>query len=289
MQAGFDYMLVRNHAQHRLLKIIGVPVLVLGLLSLIGGGVYYGYAVKARAGLDKLNATVPVDIVNEQAGPDNQVSANPDAGQLGAVQIPASAIAGQQLYPGGSIPASAWSNPLMYEPPSQVKQSLLQQFTPISIDQALPVGSQSAPTRIMVPAIGVDASVTSLEILDLGDSRAYATPKRTVGHIPQSANPGEAGSSWFFGHLESPIMSEGAVFQDLPAIPALLRQGEDVYIIADNGAHQYLYKIASTQVVHQKDMRLYDSGQATIHLVACVPSLVYDQRLIVTGQLVGIR
>jgi len=205
------------------------------------------------------------------------------------LRIPASAIAAQRLFPGELLQAHSWTNPWAYEAPSYVEQTLLRKFTPSNGGQASPLGHLAAPTRIMVPALGVDSRVIPLDILDLGDSRTYATPKHAVGHIPESASPGEAGSAWFFGHLESPIMREGAVFRDLPKIPALLRQGETVYVIADNGTRQYLYKVTSTQVVHQNDMRLYDTGQATIHLVTCVPSLVYDHRLIVTGQLVGIH
>jgi LPXTG-site transpeptidase (sortase) family protein len=333
MQAGYDYMLVRNQLQHRLFKVIGLALLILGVLMLAGGGAYYAYAAKARAGLDDLVVTVPGDVVNvpdqgegmvvspaemeatgiphEITGPSQgegslwdstspasvispvasaaNSSAQPMVLESPPLRIPPSAIASQRLYPGESLQANSWSNPLVYEPPSYVEQSLLRNFTPLHLSQALPVGSQARPTRIIVPAIGVDSSVTALKILDLGDSRAYETPNRTVGHIPESASPGEAGSAWFFGHLESPIMREGAVFNNLPRIPGLLRKGEEVYIITDNGVHQYLYRITSTQVVHQNDMRLYDTGQATIHLVACVPALVYDHRLIATGQLIGIK
>jgi LPXTG-site transpeptidase (sortase) family protein len=316
MQAGYDYMLVRNHLQHRAWKVVGLSLFALGTLMLLGGSAYYAYAAKARSDLDQLNTGVleapvtapldqgldgvlvsdrPVDSADTPEASTNLRVDTADTQQLSPLvaspllRIPVATIANQRLYPGEFLQANSWSNPWAYEPPSFLEQALLRKFTPINMDQALPVGSQAAPTRLLVPAIGVDSSVTALEILDLGDSRTYATPKHTIGHIPESANPGEAGSAWFFGHLESPIMQEGAVFRDLPRIPGLLRRGESVYIIADNNRQQFLYKITSTQVVHQNDMRLYDTGQATIHLVACVPTLVYDHRLIVTGQLVGIR
>ena len=64
---------------------------------------------------------------------------------------------------------------------------------------------------------------------------------------------------------------------------------EEVNIITDNGVRQYLYRVAATEVVHQDDMQLSESGAATIHLVSCVPSLVYDHRLIVTGELIGVK
>ena len=274
MEAGYDWLLIRAHLRRPLLGVPGLFLLFLGALLLAGGGAYYGYAYQARADPDKLNVTLPSSPVGELAR-DRLISA--------------SAIANQQLFPGESLLASAWSNPLAYVPSAYAEQTLLQGFTPMDISQGLPLGSQDAPQRITIPAVGVDSDVTALRILEMGDSRAYETPNKTVGHIPESANPGELASSWFFGHLESPLMGQGAVFSYLPEIPGMLRNGEDVYVIADNRTRQFLYKVTSTRVVHQNDMELYNTGQSTIHLVTCVPRLVYDHRLVVTGQLVGVN
>lgn len=201
--------------------------------------------------------------------------------------MPASAISSQRLYPGGSLLANFWSNPLSYESASYREKVLLQGFTPLDPTLGLPLDGGSVATRIIIPSIEVDSAITELAILDMGSSRAYETPSHTVGHIPETANSGEAGSAWFFGHTESPILGEGSVFFNLSKVPGKLSHGEDVFVVTDDGQHQYLYRITSTRVVHQRDMRLYDTGQATIHLVSCVPRLVYDHRLIVTGELVG--
>jgi sortase (surface protein transpeptidase) len=201
----------------------------------------------------------------------------------------ASAIGSQQLFPGESLLASFWSNPLSYESASYREQRLLQGFTEVDLSQGQALGSGNAATRLIVPSIDVDSRVTELAILDLGGSRAYETPDRTVGHIPETANAGESGSAWFFGHTESPLLGEGSVFFSLSKIPGKLQNGEDVFVVTENGEHRYLYRITSSRVVHQRDMRLYDTGQATIHLVSCVPRLVYDYRLIVSGELIGME
>jgi LPXTG-site transpeptidase (sortase) family protein len=286
MEAGYDYLLLRGRLQRHLLGFSGLFILIFGALLLAGGGAYYAYAAKARADLDQqLNVALP-----EAGRPfldNNQESAlEPIAPPPG---IPASAIASQSLYSGDSLTADSWSNPLAHESLDYREQVLLQGFTPMKMSQALPPGSQPATTRIMIPSLGIDSGVEELAVLNLANRQAYETPKNIVGHIPESSNVGEAGSSWFFGHLESPIAGEGSVFYHLPKIPEMLRNGKDVFVIADNGAQQYLYRVTSTQVVHQNEMKLYDTGQANIHLVACVPSLVYDHRLIVTGELVGVK
>ena len=214
-----------------------------------------------------------------------------------------SAISALRLYPADAIRASYWENPLEYEPPSYVESSMIQGFRPIDPGTIAPVGTLSAPTGLHVPLIGVDTEVEGLKILDLGDSRAYETPNHVVGHIPESSNPGEAGSVWLFGHLESPIAGEGNVFYNLPKIPDLLRQGEDVYTVVESGGTDYLYKITEAFVVHADDLRLdygylqqmkpeyahLDPGGSNVHLVACVPRFVYDSRLVVSGELVGVR
>ena len=219
------------------------------------------------------------------------------------LQLPIWAIAQQQLYPGEALRASVWSNPLVYEPTSYIETRILGQFKPIGLDQIAAPGTLLAPTRITIPSIDVESKVSALQIMNLGDSRAYETPKNTVGHIPQSVNAGEMGSAWFFGHLESPIMNEGAVFYNLPKIPGLLRNGEQVYVIVEAGESAYLYKITEAIVVGQDELKLnyqalkdlkpqyaqLEPGGANLHLVACVPRWDYSRRLVVSGTLVGIN
>lgn len=345
MEAGYDYLLLRKHLQHRLLNFSAVFIFVLGAMLLASSGVYYGYSAKARADLGTLNFTPPdaeagsVQAGNDQSlipqqgaggeavvlavspsphggeatGPANaqlmrQISAELESGSAPAGGesakaagtatptsevaspervFPASAIGSQQLYPGESLLGKFWSDPFSYESAAFREQALLQGFTPVDAGLGLPLGSVVPATRIIVPSIDVDSRVSELAILDLGGSRAYETPKHTVGHIPETANAGESGSSWFFGHTESPILGEGSVFFNLSKIPGMLQDGKDVFVVTDNGENQYLYRISSSRVVNQRDMRLQDTGQATIYLVSCVPRLVYDHRLIVSGELVG--
>ena len=110
-----------------------------------------------------------------------------------------------------------------------------------------------------------------------------------MGHIPESANAGEQGASWFFGHTESPISREGSVFFNLQKVPEKLRNGEDVFIITDNGINQFLYRATTTRVVHQDDLRLDSAPSAGINLVSSVPRFVYDHRLVVSGELIAFR
>ncbi len=180
-----------------------------------------------------------------------------------------------------------WIDTSSYEAASPDLRALVESFNPIGVNGAFPLGSRLRSTRLSVPSAGIDSAVVELKIEEFNGFRAYETPNRSAGHIPETANPGEAGSAWFFGHTETPLMGEGSVFFNLVKIPELLKQGRDVFVIAESEEGQYLYRLVSSQVVHEEDIRLYDSGGATIHLVSCVPRLVYDHRLIVSGELVG--
>ena len=201
------------------------------------------------------------------------------------------------LYPATLIHPKFWAQPLWSggEPyvysPNDTGTGLPDGFRLVSpVEDALPRGNGARTTRISIPLIDVDSGIKELVILNLGDSRAYETPKHLVGHIPQSPNPGEIGNAWYFGHLESPIRGEGNVFQRLPEIPDLLRDGDDVFVeLESDDGRVFLYRTTRTEVMHQDELELYGADTAQLSLVACVPRLVYDHRIVVTAELVGIK
>ena len=201
------------------------------------------------------------------------------------------------LYPAIYIHPKFWAQPLWAggEPyvynPANPDVTLPDGFRTVSAtDDALRRGEGTLTSRITIPLIDVDSEIQELNILNLGDSRAYETPKHLVGHIPQSPNPGELGNAWYFGHLESPIKGEGNVFHRLPEIPDLLRDGDDVFVELESvDGSIYLYRTTRTEVMHEDDLELYGSDTAQLTLVACVPRLVYDHRIVVTAELVGIK
>ena len=167
-------------------------------------------------------------------------------------------------------------------------------FLSLSADRGEPRGTAPDAAHVAIPSIGVDSAVANLAILDLGDRREYETPNKIVGRIPQKANPGEIGATWLFGHLESPIRGEGDIFRRLPEIPNLLKMGDPVYVEVRNEAgDEFLYQITETKVVHRDDLAPFvygeDPDKAVITLVACVPRMVYDHRILVIGELVGVK
>lgn len=312
----------------RLGRTLGIAMVISGaiLLTLISG--YYAYTASARSQLEELNfvvaqstqaapAILPESPQATVANPAESVAIpsegdKPTTNSVGVEEptnplIPAES-ANQQvssrpaesysaLYPAIYIHPKFWAQPLWAggEPyaynPASPDTTLPGGFRAVSAtDDALRRGDGSRTSRIAIPLINVDSGIQELEILNLGDSRAYETPKHLVGHIPQSPNPGELGNAWYFGHLESPIKGEGNVFHRLPEIPELLRDGDDVFVELESvDGRIFLYKTTRTEVMHEDDLELYSSDTAQLTLVACVPRLVYDHRIVVTAELVGIK
>ena len=265
MEAGYDYL--HGRLQRRIVSLTGIILLGFGFLLLASGGAYYGYSASAKSNLDDL-ATV----FEPRSVP----------------AITGNSASNVSLFPGKAISAESWDNPSGYEPAYFRETALLVGFSPVS-EYGMTISNIQPSTRILVPSIGVDSPISELSILDLGDNRSYESPDNTVGHIPESADAGEQGTSWFFGHTESPISREGSVFFNLQKVPEKLRNGEDVYIITDNGVNQFLYRATSTKVVHQNDLRLDATPGADINLVSSVPRFVYDHRLVVSGELIALR
>ena len=312
----------------RLGRTLGIAMVLAGaiLLTLVSG--YYAYTASARSQLEEYNFAVaqptqaalaiqPESPRAAAANPTESIaipseSDKPIAHSV-SVEEPAkpfiaAAPANQQvsarpaesysaLYPAIYIHPKFWAQPLWAggEPyvynPANPDAALPDGFRAVSAtDDALRRGDGSLTSRIAIPLIDVNSEIQELQILNLGDSRAYETPKHLVGHIPQSPNPGELGNAWYFGHLESPIKGEGNVFHRLPEIPDLLRDGDDVFVELENiDGRIYLYKTTRTEVLHEDDLELYGSDTAQLTLVACVPRLVYDHRIVVTAELVGIK
>ncbi len=193
------------------------------------------------------------------------------------------------LYPGDRMNPRYWDDPLWAGGAPYGAPGLPEGFEPvIPGDMALSRTATGPVQGMRIPAIGLDSDVLSLDILDLGDSREYVTPVNTVGHIPETALPGAAGTGWYFGHLESPVRGEGNVFRRLPEISGLIRE-DPVDVVVTTPRAEYLYRVVSTRQVPQEGLALTDSGSASITLVTCWPTRVYDQRILVNAELIAVR
>ena len=243
------------------LAMLGVGAAILAIV-----GAYFVYSQVARSNLGDLNYYVGDD----KAGGTGEYTS---------------------IFPGNFVPPLAWTDPRWADVDYESYSSVLEGFTsPAGSGLPAESGELSPPVHIQIPSIALGSTVEELEVVNYGDARSWETPKNIVGHIPTTPNPGTMGNVYLFGHLQSPVRGEGSVFRNLARVPDLLRQGEKVYAVVQNEeGTEFLYRVTKTSVVHQDKFAVLPSPEAVITMVACVPAYVYDHRLLVTAELVGVR
>ena len=163
------------------------------------------------------------------------------------------------------------------------------QTSNIQLDQLTANDFSGLATRIRIPTLDVDAPVNQLRIIEVDGVKQYESPKNVVGRVPTDSNLHESITGWYFGHLESPIKSEGNVFHKLPEIASFLSNGDPVYIHLTNYEKEYVYQAYKSEVVHERALKLYDAGLENIVLVTCFNRPYYDHRQLVSARLVDIR
>ena len=241
----------------------------------------------AAPSADVVNVAVPEAkpiIAEVSASEQPEPSDQADASELVSVY--------NTIYPGHKIHPKYWDRPSTAGSDEYTYGVILREdgFLEVSSENGLPKGTLPDAVRLRIPSIDLDSDVANLAILDLGDSKQYETPAHVVGRIPETSNPGEMGNTWLFGHLESPIRGEGNVFRRLPEIPEILKNGDPVYVtVLNKDGEEFMYQITHTTVLHRDELSIYETDDSTITLVTCVPRLVYDHRIVVSGKLVGIR
>ncbi|MBI5029268.1 MAG: sortase [Chloroflexi bacterium] len=140
---------------------------------------------------------------------------------------------------------------------------------PIKIELTPPLIVPQSPTRIVIPAIGVDWPVVE------GDD--WESLKVGVGHRIGTPNPGTRGNMVLSGHNDV----YGEVFKSLE----FLAMNQDIVIYA--GERQYRYVTRVRRIVPPTDLSpLNPSRDPIVTLITCWPYRVDTFRLIVVGELV---
>ncbi|MFQ6001019.1 MAG: sortase [Anaerolineae bacterium] len=162
------------------------------------------------------------------------------------------------LLPGSSFPPTS-EMPAPY-------QHLVQGLTPIPI----PTPGPEQATRIVIPAIDVDAPVVE------GDG--WEELKMGVGHHIGSVNPGERGNMVVSGHNDV----FGEVFRRLGE----LGPGDEIIVYA--GETPYRYLVREKRIVQPDEVSVMEpTTKATMTLITCYPYLIDTHRLVVIAELEG--
>ena len=134
--------------------------------------------------------------------------------------------------------------------------------------EPIPTPGPEAPTRIVVPAINVDALIVP------GDTPEQL--KLGVGHHLGSANPGERGNMILSAHNDI----YGEIFRRLPD----LELGDEVIIYA--AEQPYRYVVTAKQIVEPTDVHvLAQTTRPVATLISCYPYMVDTHRIVVIAEL----
>jgi len=169
------------------------------------------------------------------------------------------------VLPGGHRPPTAPGGPAPN--PDEIPEHLRPLVAALPTPAPITPGPRS-PTRIVIPAIGVDAPIVP--------GTDWEALKKGVGHHPGTANPGERGNMVLAAHNDI----YGEIFRDLDR----LRPGDEIWVYA--GSQAYRYVVVHKQIVEPTRVEVMaPTRDPVVTLITCYPYLVDTHRLVVVGEL----
>lgn len=169
------------------------------------------------------------------------------------------------VLPGGHRPPTAPGGPAPN--PEEIPEHLRALVAALPTPVPITPGPRS-PTRIVIPAIGVDAPIVP--------GTDWEALKKGVGHHPGTANPGERGNMVLAAHNDI----YGEIFRDLEK----LRPGDEIWVYA--GSQAYRYVVVQKQIVLPTQVEVMaPTRDPVVTLITCYPYLVDTHRLVVVGEL----
>ncbi|MER7107148.1 class F sortase [Streptomyces sp. NPDC000229] len=180
-----------------------------------------------------------------------------------------------------AVVALSWTGPTSTPPLSAPAPVVSQPATPAAkadtrVTAASPWLPRSAPTRLFIPSIGVDAPFTDLAIGPSGQLDA-PPPEETnlVGWFAAGPSPGERGTAIVAGHLDT--TTAPAVFASL----STLSPGSDINIVRKDGTTASFVVDAIDNFPQDKfpDDRVYaDTPDAQLRLITCGGSYDHSKK-----------
>lgn len=164
------------------------------------------------------------------------------------------------ILPGGHAPPEEGGSV-----PSHLR-SLVEGETPLTVP--IPTPGPEAPTRIVIPAIEVDALIVE------GDRPEQL--KLGVGHYLNGVDPGERGNMVLSAHNDI----YGEIFRHLDD----LELGDEVTVYA--GDQPYRYIVTAKQIVDEDQVSVLASTTKPVTtLISCYPYMVDTHRIVVIAEL----
>lgn len=108
------------------------------------------------------------------------------------------------------------------------------------------------PDFLRIPSLGIEAPL--VEAATRTQAAYKAALKNGVAHLPGTAEPGQDGNAYLFGHSSDVPWSDGhykTIFAVLPEIAS----GAKIYV-ADHDGNAFAYEVVGTKVIRPDDLSL---------------------------------
>lgn len=188
------------------------------------------------------------------------------AQQAGPTPTPEPAIALKVLPGGHSAPTSPGG--AAPDVPLHLQQWVQPQSSTAAGAIEIRQPSANAPTRLVIPKIGVDAPIVK--------GVGWEDLKKGVGHLPNSAHPGERGNMYLAAHNDI----YGEIFRYLEE----LELGDEYFVYA--GQESFRYVVKERRIIKPTEVEvMLPTTEPVTTLQTCYPYLVNTHRLVVIGEL----
>jgi LPXTG-site transpeptidase (sortase) family protein len=119
------------------------------------------------------------------------------------------------------------------------------------------------PSRLQIASLKIDAP--TIYVSGTTETVFQKALERGIVHLPGTANPGEAGNAYYFGHSSDYPWKAGAyktVFAMLPNIKI-----DDTVLISDADDHVFRYRVINTLIVKPRDVSVVDQHEQNVHMM----------------------
>ena len=170
----------------------------------------------------------------------------------------------------------------------QFRLLVLGQMPKITMPQVQQSNSQVAiaePNRLWISSLGITAPI--VYVTDATEKTFQAALAGGVVHYPQTAEPGEFGNCYIFGHSSDYVWSHGA-FKTVFALLTKIQPGAEILITNKQG-QLFTYKVTEAKVVGPNDTQYlsqYGYGKKLLTLQTSYPIGTALKRYIVLAEMV---
>ena len=112
------------------------------------------------------------------------------------------------------------------------------------------------PNKLLIPSLNLDLPIVYAE--KVSETEFQQDLQNGVVHYPNTANPGEVGNCYIFGHSSDYFWTKGNYKHAFSTLPHI-KVGDEI-IISNQGGDKFVYKVTETKVVAANDLSVLNQN-----------------------------